>query len=55
MGLHLDIDAIAKKNADNKTGKRKMGFLINEEDMLTKEEKLRRQADNKQKYGLTKE
>ncbi len=55
MGLHLDIDAIAKKNAANLTGKRKMGFLINEEDMLTKEEKLRRQAHNKQEYGLSKE
>jgi 5-bromo-4-chloroindolyl phosphate hydrolysis protein len=55
MGLHLNIDAIAKKNAANLTGKRKMGFLINEEDMLTKEEKLKRQANNKEKYGLTKE
>lgn len=53
MGLHLDIDAIAKKNAANLTGKRKMGFLINEEDMLTKEEKLRRQAHNKEQYGLS--
>jgi hypothetical protein len=39
MSLHLDIDEIAKKNAANKTGKRKMGFLINENDKLTKEEK----------------
>ena len=46
MGLHLDIDAIAKKNATNLTGKRKMGFLINEEDKLTKEERLRRQAES---------
>lgn len=36
MRLHLDIDQIAKKNSENKTGKRKMGFLINEDDKLTK-------------------
>jgi hypothetical protein len=37
MRLHLDIDAIAAKNKANVIGKRKMGFLINEEDKLTKE------------------
>jgi hypothetical protein len=36
MGLHLDIKAIREKNA-LKEGKRKMGFLINEDDKLTKD------------------
>lgn len=55
MGLHLDIDAIAKKNSENKTGKRKMGFLINENDKMTKEERLAKQKHNFETYGLSKE
>jgi hypothetical protein len=37
MRLHVKIDEIALKNSLNKTGKRKMGFLINDGDKLTKE------------------
>ncbi len=52
MGLHLDIDAISQKNKLNLTGKRKMGFLVNEDDKLTKELRLQKQAFNEEKYGL---
>ncbi len=44
MRLHLDIDAISIKNKLNITGKRKMGFLVNEDDKLTKELREKRQA-----------
>jgi hypothetical protein len=48
MGLHLDIDAISQKNKLNLTGKRKMGFLVNEDDKLTKELRLQKQAYNQE-------
>ncbi len=35
MRLHLDIDRIAEKNR-NTAGVRKMGFLVNQDDKLTK-------------------
>jgi len=37
MRLHVKIDEIAAKNLLNRNGKRKMGFLINDGDKLTKE------------------
>ena len=55
LGLHLDIDAIAKKNKANKTATRKMGMIINTGDKLTSEEKQAKQKVNQEIYGLTDE
>ena len=46
LGLHLDIDAIAKKNKGNKTAARKMGLIVNTGDKLTSEEKKEKQEAN---------
>lgn len=54
MQLHLDIDAIAEKNK-NTVGVRKMGFLVNQEDKLTKELKTSKQQENQRRYGLTRD
>ena len=55
LGLHLDIDAIAKKNKANRTASRKAGLIINTGDKLTIEDKKRKQAENKIAYGLSDE
>ena len=46
LGLHLDIDAIAKKNKAAKGVSRKMGMIINTGDKLTPEEKASKQREN---------
>jgi hypothetical protein len=46
MRLHVKIDEIAKENLKNTTGKRKMGFLINDGDKLTKELREEKQKKN---------
>jgi hypothetical protein len=51
MGLHVDIDAISEDNK-KKTGARKQGFLVNDGDKLTKEEKLLLRERMQEKYGL---
>ena len=38
MGLHVNIDEVAAKNKEI-VGKRKSGFLVNDDDKLTKERK----------------
>lgn len=53
LGLHLDIEAIAKKNKENRTAKRKMGLIINTGDKLTTEDKKKKQAENQILYGLS--
>ena len=52
MRLHLDIDRIAEKNR-NTVGVRKMGFLVNQDDKLTKAVREQKQERNKQLYGLS--
>ena len=42
----MKIDEIAAKNLENKSGKRKMGFLINDGDKLTKELREEKQKRN---------
>ena len=54
MGLHIDIDRIQQENA-GKTGYRKGGLLVNRGDILTKEEKVALQRENKRIYGLPRE
>lgn len=51
MGLHIDIDQIKKDN-DAKQGVRKSGFLVNQGDKLTKQQKVDLQKINHEKYGL---
>ena len=46
------MDAIAAVNRKNKTGKRKCGFLVNDGDKLTKEDKENLKKENQEKYGL---
>ena len=53
LGLHLDIDAIYKKNKANKDATRKMGLIVNQGDKMTAEIKKEKQAENQLKYGLT--
>ena len=53
LGLHLDIDAIYKKNKANKEATRKMGLIVNQGDKMTAEIKKEKQAENQLKYGLT--
>lgn len=45
MGLHIDIDQVAEDNRE-KQGKRKNGYLVNEGDRLTKEQKKELQEKN---------
>ena len=52
--MHLDIHRIAADNK-KKTGYRKCGFLVNEGDKLTKEDKERLKVKNNEMYGLTEE
>ena len=40
MGLHVDIDAVYEDNK-KRSGARKQGFLVNDGDKLTKEEKIK--------------
>lgn len=40
MGLHVDIDQIYEDNK-KKNGTRKQGFLVNDGDKLTKEQKVK--------------
>ena len=54
MGLHLDIDRIGRDNKA-KIGHRKMGFLVNDGDKLTKAGRERLQELNQEKYGLSEE
>ena len=51
MGLHVDIDSISEDNK-KKVGARKQGFLVNDGDKLTKEDKIILKAINQKKYGL---
>ena len=46
LGLHLDIDAIAKKNKADRTATRKAGIIVNTGDKLTIADKKRKQAEN---------
>lgn len=55
LGLHLNIDAIYKKNKANRTATRKAGQIINTGDKLTAEQKQQKQAENQKEYGLTEE
>ena len=55
LGLHLDIDAIAKKNKADGKAHRKAGLIVNQGDKLTTEEKKTKQAANQILYGLTPE
>ena len=52
MGLKLDLDRIALKNK-NTVGVRKMGFLVNQGDKLTKERRMELQKRNQEEYGLS--
>ena len=54
LGLHLDIHRISEDNK-KKVGHRKCGFLVNDGDKLTKEDKERLKKENHEKYGLTEE
>ena len=54
MGLHVDIDAIYEDNS-KKICKRKQGFIVNDGDKLTPEQKLALKAFNQEKYGLDQE
>ena len=47
--------AIARDNEKNTWQKRKCGFLVNDGDKLTKEDKEHLKIVNQEKYGLTKE
>jgi arsenate reductase-like glutaredoxin family protein len=51
MGLHVDIDQIYEDNK-RKEGNRKQGFLVNDGDKLTKEQKIELKEKMKEKYGL---
>lgn len=55
MGLHVDIDAIYADNQKKVNAKRKQGFLVNDGDKLTKEQKLKLQEEMQKKYGLEEE
>ena len=46
LGLHLDIEAIAKRNKANRNATRKMGLIVNTGDKLTSEERKIKQAKN---------
>ena len=54
MNLRVDIDAVLRDNK-LKVGIRKLGFLIHQGAVLTKDEKLQMQKENIQKYGLCRE
>ena len=49
--MHVDIDQIYEDNKKKK-GHRKQGFLVNDGDKLTKEEKVKIKAEMQAKYGL---
>jgi hypothetical protein len=64
MGLHVDVDKIALDNKNKVVsfllltiikGVRKCGFLVNQLGKLTREEKDKLRAINKEKYGLSDE
>ena len=55
LGLHLDIDAIAKKNKANRKASRKMGLIVNRGDKLTAAERKIKQAKNQELHGLSEE
>ena len=52
LGLHVDIDRVHQDNL-KKSGKRKAGFLVNEGDKLTKEQRIEMKDANYLKYGLS--
>ena len=54
LGLHVDIDRIARDN-EQKSGYRKAGFLVNQGDKKTPEERELMKISNQEKYGLTQE
>ena len=54
LNLRVDIDAVLRDNK-LKVGIRKLGFLIHQGAVLTKDEKLQMQKENIQKYGLCRE
>lgn len=54
MGLHMDIDAAHEYNKKI-PGIRKNGALVNQGDKLTKEEKVRMIAENRLRFGLSRE
>ena len=54
MGLHIDIDAVNERNKMNITGKRKQGFLVNDGDKLTPDEKHKLQRQMQREFGLDK-
>ena len=54
LGLHLDVNRIGADNK-KKSGHRKCGFLVNDGDKLTAEDKERLKKINQEKYGLSEE
>ena len=54
LGLHLDIDAIKRKN-ETSFGTKKHGILVNEGDKLTREDLEEKKRKNQARFGLTAE
>jgi len=52
MGLHVDIFKVFLKNAARVNVTRKAGLIINQGDNPTKKEIQRKQAINKERFGL---
>lgn len=55
MGLHLDIARVYEDNKIKPGLRKYVGVLINQEDKLTKEQKIKKQSINREKYGLPRE